>query len=136
MASVTSELPWFLRERVRVVCAQAVIEDRTLEASAARLAQLDADGELSPYGLRMRAALALHDGDPAAALGFLDRSIERRRGEEDRHDLDVDRLMRAEVLNELGDHGAALVEVAALIDEDGTGRARLHARAVARERRG
>jgi tetratricopeptide (TPR) repeat protein len=129
------ELPWFLRERVRKLVAQAIVEDRDVETARARLARLDEGDDLTPYGLRMRAALALHGGDPAAARALLARALERRAGDEDAFERTIDRLMLAETLNELGDHDAASAAFTALLDEEATA-ARHHGRAVASEGKG
>jgi tetratricopeptide (TPR) repeat protein len=132
------ELPWFLRERVRKLVGHCILEDRDLDRAAQRLAQLDAEAALSPYGMRMWAGLKLHHGDPAGARALLDRAIARRDEAEadDDFERNLDVVMLGETLNELGEHGAALRVFTALIDDDAPTAARHHGRGVAHERGG
>ena len=127
-----STSPWFLRERVRRLVANCVLEDRAVEVARARLAALDAADQLTPYGLRIRAAIAVHDGDLPGAVGVLDRAIAAR--EEGDVDRDLERTMRLEVVVSL-DPAAALAGFDALLAAEPTA-ARHHGRGVALERVG
>jgi tetratricopeptide (TPR) repeat protein len=135
---VDRELPWYLRERVRVLIGQCIVEDREYGLARERLLQLDAEDALTPYGLRMLAAVRLFGGDPAAARELLERAIARRAVDEDDdlHDRRTEQLMLAETLVVLDRPTAALAVLDGLITEDGPGPARLAARGAALARLG
>ncbi|MGC4066410.1 MAG: hypothetical protein QM784_17615 [Polyangiaceae bacterium] len=94
MASV----PWFGAQRVERLVAFAVVNDGSFEAAEAQLAKFDMNGELAPYGLRLRAALSAHSKRFGEARALLARALVARNGPEDAGERRHDQLFLCELL--------------------------------------
>ena len=116
-AMPASKAGWFFQERIRKLVAECVVQDRDVATALKRLCELEDDGSLTPYGLRMVAALKIHSQAADEAIERLSRSIERRVDDEDPHDRRVEMYLRAATQLELGDPDSSLVGLDELLEE-------------------
>jgi hypothetical protein len=98
----------FLKDQLRRLVADSVLSYRSESAARKRLEEIAQRDEITPYGLELLAALDLHAGDAASAIGRLGLAIEQSASAEEPRDDARGRFLLGYAKRDVGEHDAAL----------------------------